>query len=289
MKNIVQGKTVVLSGANSGIGKATAMALAAKGARLILICRTEQKGFEVRQEILDSTQSNAVIEVLACDFSSLAQIRRVADEVALLTPTVDVLLNNAGAIFKSRELTVDGYEMSFGVNHLGYFLLTNLLLPQLQNADNARIVNVASDAHRFVRQFDFDNLQGEKSFSQWQAYGLSKLCNILFTYELARRLSNTKITANCLHPGVVSTNFGKDAGWLLNTFSKISQFFILSPEKGAETSIYLASSPEVAGVSGAYFVKCKPVKSSALSYDQPTAQRLWTVSEELTQIGSSAI
>jgi retinol dehydrogenase 14 len=275
----MQGKTVIVTGASSGIGKATATALSQQGARIILICRCDSKGRAAMREITSVT-GNPQVDLLLCDFASQRQIRRVANEILMLTDRLDVLVNNVGVIVNKRTLTEDGLEMTFAVNHLGYFLLTNLLLELLRSSDKARVVNVAADAHAWVKQFDFDNLQGEKNYSQWQVYALSKLCNILFTYELARRLQNTAVTVNCLHPGLVATNFLENAGWKVRTLSKVVKYFLLGAEKGSSTSVYLATSPKVEGITGQYFENCKPVRTSALSYDESLAKRLWEVSEQ---------
>jgi retinol dehydrogenase 14 len=276
----MQGKTVIVTGASSGIGKATATALSQQGARVILICRSDSKGRAAMREIISVT-GNPQVDLLLCDFASQRQIRRVANEILMLTDRLDVLVNNAGAIVNRRTLTEDGLEMTFAVNHLGYFLLTNLLLDLLRNSDRARVVNVAANAHAWVKQFDFNNLQAEQNYEQWQVYALSKLCNILFTYELARRLQNTVITANCLHPGLVATNFLENAGWRVRTMSKVAKYFLLKSDTGSATTVYLATSPKVEGITGQYFENCKPVITSALSYDESLAKRLWEVSERL--------
>jgi len=276
----MQHKTVIITGANSGIGKATAIALAKKGAHIVMVCRNPEKGAAAQKEIIAASKSNKVA-IHLCDFSSQQQIRQAAATLQECYPKIDVLLNNAGMIMHEKQLTEDGLEMTFAVDHLGYFLFTNLLLDTLRNTPNARIINVASEAHRMVSKIDWDNLQAEKKFSQWGSYGLAKLGNILFTYELAHQLNGTGITVNCLHPGVVSTNFGQTGGWLKHAMSLIS-WFLISPEKGAETSIYLASSPDVATITGKYFDKKKASKSSALSYDKAVAKKLWNISAKLT-------
>lgn len=277
----MKGKTVVITGANSGIGKSTAMALAKQGAHIVMVCRNEDKGYAAQQDII-ATSKNEAVELYLCDFSEQRQIKGLVEELEVGLDKIDVLLNNAGLIMNKRALTIDGLETTFAVNHMGYFMLTNLLLDMVTATPQSRIICVASDAHRMVKSLDFDNLQAEKKFSQWQVYGLSKLCNIYFTYELAKRLKDSSTTVNCLHPGVVGTNFGKEGGgWLMGGFMSVFKGALLSPEKGAETSIYLANSPEVEGVSGKYFNKKKATKSSDLSNNGNYAERLWSISEDL--------
>ncbi len=281
----MQGKTVIITGANSGIGKAAAIALARQGAHIVMVCRNPQKGEQAQKETI--TQSaNHHIDLHLCDLSSQTQIRQLAQTIIGAYPTINVLLNNAGILMSEKQLSEDGIEMTFASNHLSYFLLTNLLLETINATPHARIVNVSSGAHHFVRSVDFDNLQAEKSFNMWQAYGLSKLGNILFTYELARRLPKGGTTVNCLHPGVVKSNFGQkenDVWWVKYGFPLLKPF-IRTAEQGAETSIFLASSPEVEGVTGKYFDTKKSIKSSSISYDIQVAARFWQVSEQLTQL-----
>jgi len=224
------------------------------------------------------------VEALRADLSSQQQIRALAALVRARCPRLDVLVNNAGGIWLDRQLTVDGREMTFAVNHLAYFLLTQLLLDVLQAATPARVVNVAPAAHRKA-WLDFDDLQGERHYSGWRVYCRSKLANLLFTYELARRLAGTGVTANALHPGWVATGFGANNGWRGRLLQLVARCFALGPEKGARTVVYLAASPEVAGTSGGYSVRGRPAASSAASHDQAAARRLWEVSEELTSGG----
>jgi NAD(P)-dependent dehydrogenase (short-subunit alcohol dehydrogenase family) len=225
---------------------------------------------------------------LVADLSAQGDVRRLARQFPEHCDAWDVLVNNAGGMYLTRRESVDGIELTLALNHLSYFLLTNLLLPLIRPSVPARIVNVASDAHKGA-SINFDDLQSRRRYSGWRAYQQSKLANILFTYELARRLDGTGVTVNTLHPGFVRTNFFKDfqgwTGWLIR---KSADLIALTPEQGARTSIYLASSPDVAGVTGRYFVKEKAVASSAASQDQDVAQRLWRVSEELTGINTSA-
>ena len=276
----MQDKVCLVTGATAGIGLVTARELARKGARVMLVGRSREKCARAVEEIKAQTGSSAV-EPLVADLSAQADIRRLAEEVKSRTPRLDVLVNNAGGIFLKRQESVDGIEMTFALNHLSYFLFTNLLLPLLKQSSPARIVSVASDAHKGV-SLDFDDLEGKTKFGGWRAYQRSKLANILFTYELARRLEGTGVTANTLHPGFVKTTIFREPGpigWLLR---RAADVIALSPEDGAKTSIYLASSPEVAGISGRYFVKEKPVESSPQSRDTAAGERLWKLSEEMT-------
>lgn len=275
----MQGKTCLVTGATAGIGKETALALAKMGARVIIVGRNPAKTAAVAAEIASQT-GNSQVEFLLADLSVQAEVRRLAEAVKARCSRLDVLVNNAGGVFPKREMTRDGMEMTFGVNHLGYFLLTNLLLDLLKASAPARIVSVSSAAHKAGR-INFDDLMSERKYSPMGAYGQSKLANILFTYELARRLEGTGVTATCLHPGVVATNFGATSpviGW----FYKVAARFMLTAAEGADTVIYLASAPEVEGVTGKYFVKRQAVRSSSASYDEGVARRLWQVSEELT-------
>jgi len=276
----IKGRICLITGATSGIGKVTARELARKGARLVIVSRNQLKCENTVASIRDDT-GNKNIEYMVADLSSQDQIRQLARGFLDLYDHLDILINNAGAIFLSRDVSVDGIEMTWALNHLNYFLLTNLLLDALKASDSARIINVASTAHRGAK-INFDDLQGEHHFYGMQAYSQSKLANILFTYELARRLEGTQVTANALHPGFVASNFAKNNGGLVRLGMGVAQLFAIRPEKGAETSIYLASSPEVEGVSGRYFVKKQAVRSDPASYNEETAQKLWQVSEEMT-------
>lgn len=274
-------KKVIITGANSGIGKAMAIALAGMGAHIIMVCRNEEKAYDAMQDIIQ-VSGNSNINVVLCDFSEQRQIHRASEDIHILLEHADVLINNAGLFMSKRQLTIDGFEMTFAVNHLGYFLFTHLMLDLLKAAPEARIVNVSSAAHRWVNQFDWNNLQAEKRFSKMQAYAISKLCNILFTYELARKLKGSHITANCLHPGAVSTNIGNSSGWFFSRIFKLGRSFLLTPEQGAATSIYLASSPKVKGVSGKYFSNKRIQASSPISRSKDIAKRLWEMSKEMT-------
>ncbi len=273
-------KTVLITGANAGIGKMTARELAKMGARVIMVARSRERGEAALADIKAASGSSAV-DLLLADLSSQTAIRQLAADFKAKYDRLDVLINNAGALFLQRKLSVDGIEMTFALNHLSYFLLTNLLLDALESSVPARIINVASVAHERA-DLDFADLQSEKSYRGFPVYGKSKLANVLFTYELARRLNGSGITVNALHPGFVGTSFAKNNGRIARMVMSLINKFALTPEQGAETSIYLASSPEVAGVSGQYFYKKKAKRSSSNSYDKAAAQRLWQISEQIT-------
>jgi retinol dehydrogenase-14 len=277
----MNGKVVLVTGATNGVGKVTALELAKMGASVVITGRNREKTRLTASEIRLKS-GNPSVDCLVGDLSSLAQVRQLAAGLRQKYDRLDVLVNNAGAIFARRYVTVDGYEMTFAFNHLAYFLLTNLLLDMLKASAPARVVSVSSRSHRMA-QLDFDDLQTTHySYGGYKAYGRSKLANIMFTYELARRLEGSGVTANVLHPGSVNSGFGKNNRGVMKLAMKIVNRFQLSPEQGAQTSIYLASSPEVEGVSGKYFVDSHPVPSSAASYDEAAQKRLWEVSAELT-------
>ncbi len=279
----MNGKVVLVTGANSGIGGVTALELAKKGAFVVIVGRNREKTRVTASEIRLKSSSPSV-DCLIADLSSMNQIRQLAGEFRKRYNRLDVLVNNAGAIFAQRHVTDDGYEMTFALNHLANFLLSNLLLDVLKNSAPARIVNVSSKAHQRAH-LDFDDLQTTHySYGGFKAYGRSKLANIMFTYELARRLEGSGVTANALHPGGVNSGFGKNNGGVMKLAMRAVNRFQLTSEQGARTSIFLASSPEIEGVSGQYFVDCTPAYSSADSYDTAAQKRLWEVSEELTSL-----
>ena len=279
--NLMHGRVCVVTGATSGIGLVTAQVLARQGATLIVVARNPERGAATVSRIQQET-GNSAVELMVADLSVQAQVRQLASEIQHRFTRLDVLINNAGALFDQRQLSQDGIEMTFALNHLAYFLLTNLLLDPLKAADSGRIVNVSSEAHRRAR-LDFSDLQGQHRYSGWRAYSRSKLANILFTHGLVRRLKGTGVQANALHPGFVATNFGRDnRGITAVLFRILLQLAAISPEEGAQTIIYLASSPEVKGVTGQYFVKQKAVRSSQASYDGAAVERLWQASAELT-------
>jgi NAD(P)-dependent dehydrogenase (short-subunit alcohol dehydrogenase family) len=275
-------RTCVVTGANRGIGRATVEGLAELGARLVLVCRRREDGESVSRAI--AAKGRPAPDVVGADLSSQASIRQAASQIQARHPRLHVLINNAGIIARRREVTVDGLELQFAVNHLGYFLLTNLLLRQLLAGAPSRIINVSSGAHAHA-SLDFADLQSERGYDPKEVYSRTKLANILFTYELARRLSGTGVTVNCLSPGVVATRMLADYMGAPQR-STVDSTFGATPAEGAETSIYLAASPEVEGITGKYFVRKKSVHSSRESYDEAAARRLWDVSERLTVIST---
>ena len=277
-QNTMENKLCVITGANSGIGYETTKALAAKGAFVVMVCRNEDKAEAAKKAIINEI-SDAGLAIVLCDFASMDDIRRAATEIAQEYEKIDILINNHGFIAKEFDTTVDGLEQTFGVNHIGYFLFTNLLLPQVKAAGKSRIINVASTAHR-RGEFDPDNIQLQSGYDNWKAYGNSKLFNILFTKELADRLNDTDVTANSLHPGVIASNFGQSSTWFVKVFYKLAAPFMKDNREGAETTIYLATSPEVEEVSGAYFSNCKVATPSKAARDPEAAKKLWEISEE---------
>jgi len=277
-------KTILITGASSGIGRATAVDLARRGTRLLLQGRTPARCQEALDEIRQAA-SGAPPELLEADLASLDEVRGLARDVAARTDHLDMLLNNAGLTLTSRQQTPDGFEKTFAVNHLAPFLLTGLLLPLLRNADAARIVNVASGAHRFGR-LDLDDLQNERRYATMRVYGQSKTANILFTDELARRLEGTGITANSLHPGMIRSNLGRGNGAALDRLHDLINVvlypFFKTPERGARTSLHLLTSDAVADVTGRYFANERPSRPAAHATNPDTARRLWEISEQLT-------
>lgn len=276
----MKGKVILITGGTGGIGLETARALARMGSKIVIVGRNPQKTAAAVEELKQTTGSDQIDSLLA-DLSLLADVRALAAAFTAKYDRLDVLVNNAGGYFNARQLTSEGLEMTFALNHMSYFLLTQLLLDILADSAPSRVVNVSSDAHRGGK-LDFDNLQGEKGYSGFGAYGRSKLMNVVFTYELARRVADRGITANVLHPGFVRTGFGHNNGGMLSALMRLAQIAALTPEQGAQTSIYLASSPAVAEVTGQYFVKSKAVQSSAASYRQEDWTRLWDVSEQIS-------
>lgn len=287
MKNVripMDGKVCMVTGATSGIGAATSLALAQQGATTIVVGRSQTKCEKIVSKIKANT-GNSLIDYIIADLSSQKDIRQLSEQFMSKHQRLDVLINNAGAKFVSRHVTVDGYEMSFALNHLAYFILTNLMLDLLKESEEGRIINVSSGAHGGCSGINFDDLQGEKGYIGKQAYEQSKLANILFTYELCRRLEGMGVTVNALHPGGVATNFCSNNGWiswLKHITAHILARNLVGPAEGAKTSVYLATSHEVKGVNGKYFSDQKPVPSSDASYDKEAAKRLWNVSLELT-------
>lgn len=284
----MNGKVVLITGADSGIGKATALGLARMGASLVLVCRNREKGESAKEEITKASGSSSV-ELFLADLLSQREVRRVAAEIKATHPRLDVLVNNAGASFRVYGETEDGIERTMAINYFAPFLLTSLLLETLKSSAPSRIVNVSSSEH-YDGHLDIDNINKDRRMGTVgaDAYRRSKLAVVLFTYELARRLQGTGVTANCLHPGAVRTKIWRNAGTLTPLFRFLS-LFMLSPEKGAQTSIYLASSPEVEGVSGKYFDKRLPKRSSEASYDEALAKRLWDISERMTGLVATPV
>jgi NAD(P)-dependent dehydrogenase (short-subunit alcohol dehydrogenase family) len=277
---LMAGKTVLVTGATGGIGEATAVGLARLGARVGItgrdITRAEAAAADIR-----AASNNDAVDAFAADLSSQTEVRRLAREVLDVYPRLDVLVNNVGGFWTHRHVTADGLEHTFALNHLAPFLLTNLLLDRLKASAPARIVTVSSGAHTTGR-IDFDDLQGEKKYSGQRAYNASKLANVMFTYELARRLQGSGVTANVLHPGVVRTSFGaEDQAAFFTILSPLIRPFLKTTAQGAATSIYLASSAQVEGVTGQYFANGEPKKSSTSSYDSGIACRLWQLSADL--------
>jgi NAD(P)-dependent dehydrogenase (short-subunit alcohol dehydrogenase family) len=275
-------KICLVTGATSGIGLETARELARQGATTVIVSRNPERCAAAALSIRQET-GNPGVDFIAADLSSQAQIRELANTFLGRYTQLHVLVNNAGGFFLRRQKNIDGFEMTWALNHLSYFLLTNLLLETIQASAPARIVNVSSGAH-LGGHINFDDLQGKRWSFGWTAYSQSKLANVLFTKELARRLEGSKVTANAVHPGFVATNFAKNNGMLVRLFMPLAQIGALSPEEGAITSIYLASSPDVEGVSGKYFYKEQPAPSSPESDDLDVARRLWEISAEMTRL-----
>ncbi len=278
----MKGKVVVITGATSGIGEIAAQRLAGMGARIVLVARDAARGQKTLTR-LPSIGSGSPHSIFYGDLSRISESKRVAAEIAATEPRIDVLINNAGALFSTRGLTADNLEQTFATNHMAYFALTLGLKASLLAAAPARVVSTASDAHKGYT-LDFTDLQAEKGYSAIRAYGRSKLCNILFTRELARRWSGKGVTANCLHPGFVATRFGDGSGGFLSGVVRIAKVFAITPEKGAETIVYLASSPDVSASSGEYFYKCRPATPTAGGRDEAAAERLWNESAKLAGI-----
>jgi retinol dehydrogenase 12 len=276
-------KTALITGSTNGIGKVTAMAIAKSDYHLIMVNRNEQLAKGVKQEIIEAT-GNSDIDLITADFAVLEDVRKAAKEIKYKNIKLDLLVNNAGFIAGERSITKDGFESMLQVNHLAPFLLTNLLLHSKSMAGESRIVNVSSMAHKGVKAIDWDSLNSEKKFDSFPKYSLTKLFNILFTCELAARLKSTKITVNCLHPGVISTNFGKDASGIMKFFFGTLGFLLKSPEQGAATSIHLALSDEVKNVSGEYYAKKKIANPTKLAQDEDQGRRLWQESKKMCGI-----
>ncbi len=282
MTTDMQGKTVLITGGNSGIGKETAVALAGAGATAVVTSRDPARGERAAADIRQ--RSGADVTVMPLDLASFASIRAFAADFLQRYGRLDVLINNAGLILDRRTETEDGFETTFGVNHLGHFLLTGLLLDRIKASAPARIINVSSRAHRFARDgLDFDDLQSTKGYRGLRVYGRSKLANIYFTRELARRLEGSGVTVNAVHPGGVATGFARDGDvkGLYGLLVRLAKPFLRTPEKGAETSIHLATTPELDGITGKYFADCQEAETTPIAQDDDAARRLWTASEAL--------
>jgi retinol dehydrogenase 14 len=280
------GKTVLITGGTSGIGKATAVALAARGANVVITGRNAERGEAAVEETKARSHSESV-ELILADLSVQSEVRRLAETFLERHDRLDVLANNAGLVQSKRTETPDGIETTLAINHLAPFLLTNLLLDRLKESAPGRVITTSSEAQRWGNM-DFGDLQSRRKYRGFPVYGMTKLANIMFTYELADRLKGTGITANCLHPGGVGTNFGKNNGGPMALFFRAFKPFMRSPEQGADTLIWLASSPEVEGISGKYFLDRKEIEAKEIAYDPDARRRLWEISEDLTGLKVAA-
>lgn len=282
----IQGKSVMITGPTEGIGRATAFALAERGARLHLLCRNPRKAAALRDALL-SKYGDVHVKLYLADLGKFAEVRGAASAFMDRNEPLDVLINNAGVINTQRILLDNGQEQMFAVNHLGHFLLTTLLLDRLKQAERGRVVVVASEAYRFCRGIRFDDLQWNKGFGAFRAYGHSKLANILFARELAERLKGTRVTVNALHPGGVRSQLGAQNTWYAGHILALVKPFLRTAERGAETSVYLATSHEVTTTTGEYFYDCKPKKTKPSARDREQARRLWELSERLVAASAS--
>lgn len=285
---LMQGKTCIVTGSNSGIGKETALGLARMGARVVMVCRDRARGEEAQREIKRNS-GNEQIDLCLADLSSQQEIRQVAQEIQSRYPRIDVLINNAGTVFPERQVSRDGIEMTFAVNHLAVFLLTNLLLETLKASAPARIVNVSSSRAQ-DRGLNLDDLQSEKTYSKVRAYAKAKLAMLLFSYDLARRLAGTDVTVNCLHPGYVGTQqIDRGMPSYARALAGIVKRMLSTPEQGAQTSLYLATSPDLAGVTGKYFDQRREKTTAPLSYDTALQEQIWKISASLTDLDRSTV
>jgi len=279
------GKTVLITGGTSGIGKATATALAAMGARVVVTGRNEERGERAVEEI--RRESGGEVSLMLADLAVQADVRRLAEEFQERHDRLDVLVNNAGVVQSERTETPDGIETTLAVNHLAPFLLTNLLLDLLKKSAPSRVITVASEAERWAKM-DLDDLQSRRKYRGMQVYGMTKLANIMFTFELAERLRGTGVAANCIHPGAVNTRFGTNNRGIMTLLFRAFKPFMRSPEQGADTVIYLASSPDVEGMTGKYLSDRKLITASDMAYDEDLREKLWEISEELTGLKVTA-
>ena len=279
MNENLENKVCLITGATNGIGQESAKALNNMGAEIVFVARNEEKGNFLKQQLKNDSGRDATM--IIANLSSQAEVKRAANEFLALEKPLDILLNNAGIMNRERNETVDGLEEVFSVNHLAYFTLSLMLSEKLRQTENSRIINVASGAHQFVKDMNFDDLQSEKTFKPLQVYGQSKLANILFTKSLSEKLLNAGVTVNCLHPGFVSTGIGSNNKGIWNLLMFLAKPFAKKSNKGAETSIYLCSSPAVKNISGEYFVDCTVEKVSEAANDPKQAEKLWDISVEL--------
>jgi len=280
------GTTVLITGGTSGIGKATAVAMAAMGANVVVVGRNQERGGAAVEEI-KAQSHNESVELMLADLSVQAEVRRLAEEFLERYDRLDVLVNNAGLVQSKRTETPDGIETTLAINHLAPFLLTNLLLGCLEQSAPSRVITVSSEAQRWGTM-DFEDMQSRRKYRGFPVYGMTKLANIMFTYELAERLDGTDVSANCLHPGSVGTNFGQNNRGAMALFFRTFKPFMRSPEQGADTLIWLASSPEIDGVSGKYFSDRKEIEAKKVAYDPAARRRLWEISEQLTGLKVAA-
>ena len=279
MNENLENKVCLITGATNGIGQESAKALNKMGAEIVFVARNEEKGNFLKQQLKNDSGRDATM--IIANLSSQAEVKRAANEFLALEKPLDILLNNAGIMNRERNETVDGLEEVFSVNHLAYFTLSLMLSEKLRQTENSRIINVASGAHQFVKDMNFDDLQSEKTFKPLQVYGQSKLANILFTKSLSEKLLNSGVTVNCLHPGFVSTGIGSNNKGIWNLLMFLAKPFAKKSNKGAETSIYLCASPAVKNISGEYFVDCTVEKVSEAANDPKQAEKLWDISVEL--------
>jgi retinol dehydrogenase-12 len=272
-----EGKIVLITGATDGVGKQTALQLAKKGYCIVIMARSRERAEKTKTEIIQAT-GNKQIDYILADLASLRQVRKAADEFNAKYPRLDILINNAGLVMADKQITKDGFEQSFEVNHLAPFLLTHLLLDKIRLSAQGRIINLSSEGHKMAK-FDRDNFNAEKGYGSVAQYCFTKLCNLYFTYSLAERLKGTNITVNAVHPGVVKSSFGSemDKGWIKPLFA-IGRLFMISVEKGAATSVYAASAPELSNVTGRYFKNSKEARSTPLSHDKKNQEILWEYS-----------
>ena len=283
MNENLENKVCLITGATNGIGEEAAKELNKMGAEIVFVARNEGKGEQLKAELKEATGKEPTM--ILANLSSQAEVKSAAEKFLSMEKPLDILLNNAGIMNRERNITEDGLEEVFSVNHLAYFTFTLMLIDKLKSTEGSRVVNVASGAHQFVKEMNFGDLQSEKVFKPMQVYGQSKLANILFTKSLANKLADHGVTVNCLHPGFVSTGIGSNNKGIWNILMSLARPFARKTDKGAETSVYLCSSPEVKDVSGEYFVDCKIEKVSDAAKSSDQAEKLWKISSELTGLG----